>query len=377
MGMKQYQLIAGWVSAWLVAMVPFASQAFTVDSVVMSDDATDVVTDISDFIPANPSEDMVMEMTGFSYTADTGSATYTATFTVTDDADELDTAPFVMAPGADISSFTVESLGDNSYQYSVTFTTSTLYIPDQGVGQQFLFVFIGTVENPSPENPEPGNGPPAAMSGGYIATTVQEFQMVPPSGPGDAQFGVILSGPSGTSGFFKMKFPAGMLELMSTMSGKTIDASNLAVFVDNDQASTTVTATEDGGVLMDIQVTFAEGSTDTLALSPLAANVSKEIVAKEQLPLSSAFLSSSVKQTERASLYGWKKSSYANKSVKIYRKKAGTKKFALVDTVMTDDDGYYEYNFKAKKLQLKNGSYVFKAVSGGVTSPKQTLVVTK
>ena len=201
--------------------------------------------------------------------------------------------------------------------------------------------------------------------------------MVPPSGPGDAQFGVILSGPSGTSGFFKMKFPAGMLELMSTMSGKTIDASNLAVFVDNDQASTTVTATEDGGVLMDIQVTFAEGSTDTLALSPLAANVSKEIVAKEQLPLSSAFLSSSVKQTERASLYGWKKSSYANKSVKIYRKKAGTKKFALVDTVMTDDDGYYEYNFKAKKLQLKNGSYVFKAVSGGVTSPKQTLVVTK
>ena len=108
MGMKQYQLIAGWVSAWLVAMVPFASQAFTVDSVVMSDDATDVVTDISDFIPANPSEDMVMEMTGFSYTADTGSATYTATFTVTDDADELDTAPFVMAPGADISSFTVE-----------------------------------------------------------------------------------------------------------------------------------------------------------------------------------------------------------------------------------------------------------------------------
>lgn len=373
--MKKYQFIAAGLGAWLFAMIPFTSQAFTVESVVTSDDATDVVMDVSDMVPFDPPGDMVQDMAVFSYTADTGSATYTATFTVTDDADELDNAPFVMAAGADVSSFTLDS-STEPYQYSVTFTTGDLYIPEQGVGQQFIFVFIGTAENPSMENPEPGNGPPAAMSGGYIATTVQDFQIVPPSGPQDAQFGVILNGQAGTSGFFKMKFPSSMLDLMSTMSGKTITAEDLAVFVDNDQATTSVTETDDGGVLIDIQVTFTDGSTDIESSSINASTVSKEVVAKEQLPLSSAFLDSSVKRSESASFYGWKKSSYANKKVKIFRKKSGGK-FALVDTVTTDDDGYYEYNFKAKKLGLKTGSYVFKAVSGGVTSPKQTLTITK
>lgn len=374
--MKKYQFIAAGLGAWLFAMIPFTSQAFTVESVVTSDDATDVVMDVSDMVPFDPPGDMVQDMAVFSYTADTGSATYTATFTVTDDSDELTAAPFVMAAGADVSSFTLDS-STEPYQYSVTFTTGDLYIPEQGVGQQFIFVFIGTAENPSMENPEPGNGPPAAMSGGYIATTVQDFQIVPPSGPQDAQFGVILNGQAGTSGFFKMKFPSSMLELMGTMSGKTITAEDLAVFVDNDQATTSVTETADGGVLIDIQVTFTDGSTDVQSISPHASTVSKEIVAKEQLPLSSAFLKSSVQRGKQASFYGWRKAKAISKTVKIYRKKAGASKFTLVDTVTVDETGYYEYNFKAKKLALKNGSYVFKAVSGGVTSPKQTLVITK
>ncbi|EKD76353.1 MAG: hypothetical protein ACD_43C00143G0004 [uncultured bacterium] len=374
--MKKYKLIASCLGAWLFAMVPLASHAFTVTSTVTSSDATDVVTDVSDMVPSAGPADIIEKVTAFNYTAETGTATYTATFTVTDDANELDAAPFIMAAGANITDFSLDSATE-PYQYTATFTTGDFYIPDMGISQQFVFVFIGTVPNPSLDNPVPGNGPPAAMSGGYIATTVQDFQIIPPTGPEDAAFGVILNGPADTSGFFKMKFPASMLELMSTMSGKTIDATNLAVFVDDDQASMSVTPTDDGGVLIDIQVTFSDGSTDTASVTADSSTVSKQIVAKEQLDLSLALINATVARNEKATLYGWRESNYANKTVKIYRKKSGSSKFTLIDTVTTDNAGYYEYSFKAKKLSLKAGTYIFKAVSGGVSSPKQSLVITK
>ncbi|MFA6475675.1 MAG: hypothetical protein WCV88_05795 [Patescibacteria group bacterium] len=374
--MKKYKFIVGCLGAWLLAMMPLASQAFTVTSTVTSSDATDVVTDLSAMVPSEGPEGILQEVTAFSYTADSGSATYTANFTVTDDADELTVAPFVMGAGANISNLTLDSSSE-PYQYSVTFTTGDFYIPDMGKAQQFVFVFVGTAANPSLDNPEPGNGPPDAMSGGYIATTVQDFQIIPPTGPDDAQFGVAVNGPAGTTGFFNMKFPASMLALMSTMSGKTINASNLAVFVDDDQASVSVTETDDGGALMAIAVTFSTDSTETTSsLASASSTISKEIVAKEKLSLSSAFAVASVQRSEQAKLYGWKKSDKANKTVKIYRKKSTASKFTLVGTVTTDSDGYYEYKFKAKKIGLTAGTYKFKAVSGGVTSPKQTLVIT-
>lgn len=369
---KKRVYLSSLVVALGLVLLPLSSRAFTVTSQVSSSDPLDIVTDVTSFVPTNPGG-MSEEIVAYDYSAETGSATYTAVFTATADNGDVTTAPFVMAAGADISDLTVETLAEGLFQYSVTFVAGDFYIPGEGKSQQFMFIFIPTVTDPSLENPEPGNGAPASMSGGYIASSVQDFQIVPPAGPEDAQFGVILNGPVGTSGFFKMKFPATMLALMSTMSQKTVTAADLAVFIDNDQASVSVSETADGGALLDIQITFSDDSTAT---EVAASTVSKEIVAKEKLELSSAFIDSSVKRGKTATFYGWKGENKANKKVRIYRKKSGGN-FALVDTVRTNSAGYYEYAFRAKKLSLKVGEYVFKAVSGDVTSPRQTLTIQK
>lgn len=367
---KKRIYLSSLVVAFGLAVLPFSSQAFTVTRQVVSSDPLDIVTDVTDLMPTNPNS-MGEEIVGYSYTAEAGSATYTADFTVSADNGDITTAPFMMAVGADISDFAVETLAADLFQYTVTFVSGDFYIPGEGKSPQFVFIFVPTVADPTPDNPEPGNGAPASMSGGFAAMTVQDFQIVAPTGPEDAQFGVSLTGPAGTSGFFKMKFPATMLALMGTMSQKTITAKDLALFVDNNQASVNVSETDDGGALLDIQITFIDDSTAT---EVAASTVTKEIVAKEKLELSSAFIDSTVKRSKIATFYGWKSANKANKKVKIYRKNSGGN-FSLVDTVRTNAAGYYEYTFKAKKLALKAGDYVFKAVSGNDTSPKQTLTI--
>jgi hypothetical protein len=234
-------------------------------------------------------------------------------------------------------------------------------------------VYIATVADPSRENAEQ-SGPPASMGGGYISTTVQEFQISPPSGPDEYGFGLTLTGPANTTGYFNMYMPSTMLDLMSTMSQTTITAADMAIFIDEMQAYTSITETEEGGALINIDVTFTEGDTSTSTLAT-DDTVTKSIQAMQQEDLSAAFTLSNVSRKEKTTLYGWLASGENHKRIKIYRKKEGHKKYTLVKQKWTDEDGYYTWTFKAKKQNMKKGEYKFKAKHGSTYSEVLTLTV--
>lgn len=376
---KHLFLFVFFVGAAAVLFTPIMSKAELVpDCTVTSSDPLDEITQFSP--PSNPPDPNIVEtVAGFMYTADTGSATYDVTCTVTSDA-TLNSAPMVMAGGFNVAydDFTITQNSDTEYVYSISGVAGDFYPPDDTPSepnQEWVYVFIATGSDPTPQNPEQ-SGPPASMGGGFISTTVQEFQISPPSGPDEFGFGLTLDGPPNTTGFFKMYMPASMLALMSTMSGKTITVDDMAVFIDDDQASTTISETDAGGALININVTFTSGNTST-ATSALVESetVSKSIEAKEKLALSAAFVKTSVLRDKYAKLYGWKKTNFKNKAVKIFRKKKGDDSYTLVDTVYTDNAGYYLYKFKPKTEDMAKGTYYFKTKCSGLTSLKQTLKV--
>lgn len=358
----------------LALVMPITTRAMTAVCSGTSSDPADVLTPFDP--PSNPPEGVTIEedVTSLNYTAATGSATYNVTCTVTDDTD-FTSAPFLMAAGFNMNhdSFTVTQTSATEYSYSFSGISGDFYIPDDEdpatPDPEMVFVFMANGTDPSMTNPEPNNGPPASMGGGYISTTVQNFQIIPPSDPNDPAIGVSLTGPVGISGYFKMYLPPSMLTLMGTMSGKTMAAADMAVFIDDDQASMSVTETTSGGALIDINITFTEDDTSTAALA--STDVTKEIITKEKLALSASFKKASVSKGKTAKLYGWKKSGYQNKSVNIYKKKKGATSYSLVETLKLNSTGYYKYSFKTNK----KGTYYYKVKCGKISSEKQTLTI--
>lgn len=372
--MKKYFLKALLILGAVFFVMPLTSNAMTAVCSGTSSDPADVVTTFDP--PSNPPEGMTSEedVTSLIYTAATGTATYNVECTVSDDT-ELASAPMLMAAGFNMNhdSYLVHQLTATSYYYSFTGVSGDFYIPEQDEipDPEMVFVFIATAADPSLSNPVPSNGPPASMGGGYISTTVQDFQIVPPTDPSDPAIGVTLTGPASISGFFKMYLPPTMLTLMGTMSGKTMTAADMAVFVDDSQASMSITETSSGGALIDININFTEGNTATASSIASTTDVTKEIVTKEKLPLSAAFKKATISKNKTARLYGWKSENYTNKTAKIYKKKKGATSYTLVKTVDLDNVGYYKYNFTAKN----KGTYYYKVKSAGLTSEKLTLVV--
>ncbi|MFA6027342.1 MAG: hypothetical protein WC752_00215 [Patescibacteria group bacterium] len=375
--MKKHLLLSMFfMGAMCLCLLPQTTNAaMDTTCTVTSSDATDMVVSFDP--PSNSPNPLVVEdVVGYVYTADTAVPTYTVSCTVTSDT-ELLGAPMLMTAGFEIDhdTFTVTQNSTTSYTYSYTGTTGTFYVPDGDAeaDKDFVMVFIAVGADPSMQNPT-SSGPPASMSGGYISTTVQEFQITPPSGPDEFGFGLTLDGPSGVSGFFKMYMPQTMLNLMGTMSSTTITAEDLAVFIDDAQATTSVTTTAAGGAYIDIGITFSTGNTTTAsALS--TGTVTKSVETKEKEDLSAAFKKKTVLRGNYAKMYGWKKTSFKNKAVKIYRKLKGDDSYTLVDTVYTDNTGYYLYKFKPKAKNMAKGTYYFKAKCAGINSTKQTLKV--
>jgi hypothetical protein len=192
---------------------------------------------------------------------------------------------------------------------------------------------------------DPTQGPPEEAQGMWMSTNLMEWEIIPPS-PQNPQFGFELSGPAGYQGYFQMFLPNAVLDLMSQMTGKTLEASDLAVFVDDGQASLGIEQLADG-ILIDISVTFKDENTQVSAAA--GDNVTKSIATGEKLPLSLQARKGIIKQGKTAKLYGWVKSGKKGKTVTIWRKRPTDDEFVKRDAVTTKKDGYYEYEFTARK----------------------------
>ncbi|OGY86801.1 MAG: hypothetical protein A2458_03130 [Candidatus Kerfeldbacteria bacterium RIFOXYC2_FULL_38_9] len=335
------------------------------------------ITDISEMVP-DTHEGTIEVLKAFQYTSTMGEVEYTAVFTIDEtDGVAIAGAPMVLSMGAEIQSLQYDT---DAKAFTIEFITTPFYIPnEEALSSMFQIIFIETVADPSPENPEQSMGPPASMALGYISTSVPEFQLMPPEGPESMGFGLTLTGPAGVTGFFKMYMPPTMLTLMGTMSGKTVTADDLAVFMDGTQASLNMTETEEGGVLTEVSVVFAEGNTLTTSRvtssieQASSDTVTREVITKERLPLSLALKKSIVSKNKATRLYGWLKSGKQGKQILILQKKQGDDKYVVIARVRTKANGYFQRVIKRKKA----GDYQLKAVykKGNKKSDVQTLTV--
>ncbi|MEW6407936.1 MAG: hypothetical protein AB1465_04560 [Patescibacteria group bacterium] len=336
-------------------------KAFAALQATLSSASPTDVTDISDRIPAKTPGELLK---AYSYTSDIGT-TYTFVFDLAnDDGTPVTRQPFLINVGSKVTAYTYDS---TTQKLTITVVTQIWYPPKAtNPEKEIVFVILPTIESTKPGE---GEGPPHAMAGGYVSTTVLDFRILPPE-KGEPGFGLSLSGAPGTSGFFNMLMPKTMFDFMSQQTGKTITPKDLAIFIDNQQASVSVTDLN-GAAFIDITITFSSGNTTTGAALGMAATVTKEIVAKEKLPLSLAVKKATLKKNKKAKLYGWLESGKKGKEVTILKKKKGEKEFTKIATVATKKHGYFYYKFKA----AEKGKYFYKAQFKKKKSSKAALKV--
>lgn len=311
----------------------------TLDSVSPTD-ATEV-TDLSS------SGDMIMKY--FSYTNPVGTE-YTFQFSISNsDGTPVLYCPLLVTGGVKVKSFTYDS---STQKITLVATTEVANTPETST-------LISLIFSPLAENIV---YPPVSAAGAYIASTVSEFSLALPQ-PGAPEMGIWLTADQNYSTFFNMWVPPATLAYMSELSGKTITVKDLAVFIDDKQASANVTELNGGGFI-DINITFASGDTTTGAARQNGEKITKEIVAKPKLPLSLAAKKEMVKKNKNAELYGWLENGKKNQKITIWRKKKGEKKYTKTATIKTKTAGYFYCKFKAKK----RGTYYYKAVYKKKTS---------
>lgn len=347
MGVIKQYLTTG-LAVVIFAVAGFWAQpslAFTADLVSITPDATDMTDQLQGGgAPAG------VALFGWLGTVDTD---YTAVFSV-------DESPaMIVSPGADLST-------DNAWSYDADAGTVTVNFTLKGL--------IGSDEFPIPDgmgmtivalvpSSDDGSGPPVEMTGGWFATNLQSWEIVPPS-PENVAFGFNLTGPSGETGYFHMFMPTSLIDLMGQMRGENLTVDDLAVFNGDYQSSMSVTEVT-GGAYIDINVTFNDTSTTVSATS----DVTKSITAAPRLALSLAAKKTSITSGSKAKLYGWINKNKANKTVEIWSKASGAKKFTKLTSVKTDDTGYFYSNQKLKKTTK------FKAIYRSNTTDKITVNV--
>ncbi|MEW6408288.1 MAG: hypothetical protein AB1465_06405 [Patescibacteria group bacterium] len=259
--------------------------------------------------------------------------------------------PFLITGGVRVNSFTYDSA---TQKMTLIVKTEDLNLPS-GTVSLISLIFTSLAESVE--------YPPVAVAGAYIASTVSEFSLILPQ-PGMPEMGISLTGDPNTSTFFNMFVPAATLAYMSELSGKTIGVKDLAVFIDDKQASTNVTELNGGGFI-DINITFSSGDTTTGAAFQNGEKVTKEIIAKQKLPLSFAAKKEIIKKNKTAEFYGWLEKGKKNQKIVILRKKKREKKYTQIATVKTKKSGHFYYKSKAKA----KGTYYYKAVYKNKKSP--------
>ena len=211
------------------------------------------------------------------------------------------------------------------------------------------------------------DGPPVEMTGAWLNTNVQNWELIPPS-PDNVAFGFSLTGPAGETGFFHMFMPETMVDLLSELSGEDLTIEDLAVFNGDNQSSMSITEIE-GGAYIDINVTFSEA-----VVAPTAKNssITKNITVQEQLPISLAANKTTVKSSGKAQLFGWLKSGQKDKTIEVWRKVKGAESFTKWKQVKTNKAGRYEVKFTPSKT----ASYKVKYKASGKTKVSSVTKIT-
>ncbi len=357
--LKKFMGMAIALSAFAIVLVPFSARAANTVTLTDSNGLTDITSSAMEQEKGDEAEGAEGE--NFFILCDgadwencqkiSRGTEYEVTFTITgDDAEEGPVMVFVMGGDVDY---------DNSWSYSYDSTTEegTLTIPfikrpfydEDGTKVPAFGINIEFAVA------EGEDGPPSQMAGSYLASTVMENELVPPA-PGNPAFGFTLTGASGTSGFVHFYIPPALIELLSYYEGIDLTPSDMAVFMDDDQVFASITETDEGGALIEIDVVFTAGNTTTSGISK-TTSVTKSIVAKQKLPISFTPKKSSLKRGKTAKIYGWLKNSKNNQTVRIYRKKKTGTKYNLVKKVTTNKNGYFYHKFVPKK----KGNYYYKA----------------
>lgn len=330
---------------------PAQTHAMTATLVSITPDATQM--DISMNVPS------YVTASAFIGTSD---ETYTVVYSV----DE--TPAMVVTPGGDMDL-------DHNWSYDASTGLVTVILQNAGVkgsqdGEEVpagMGMFIVALMGVAPEGED---GPPASMIGGWLATDIMNWELVPPSA--DAPyFGFSLSGTSGDSGFLHMFIPSAVIDEISGYIGKTLTPADMAVFENNDQSSASVTDV-DGSAYIDINVVFSD---DITSPETASATVTKEITAGAQLDVSLAATKYSVSKGKKTTLYGWLKSGKADKTVTVWRKLKGEDSYTKIETLTTETDGYFSTSQTVNKTAHYKIKYKKNSNATAKYSPVQKVTV--
>ncbi len=207
---------------------------------------------------------------------------------------------------------------------------------------------------------EEEDGPPTDMNGSWMATNLMNWNLIPPSDEngGTPYFGYQLSGTTGESGFFQMFMSDGTKDMLSEMADEELDWTDLAVYLDDDQASLSITETT-GGALVDIQVTFSENTTKISSLASRTGGeeeqITKQVKVREQAARTFACKSYRKAKGDKFTCFGWIKNGKKNQKVSLWRKALGKKKWVKQDvSTLKNNNGYFKFRPAMKK---KTASY--------------------
>ena len=200
-------------------------------------------------------------------------------------------------------------------------------------------------------------GPPVQGAGTFMSTNIASWCEIPPSAE-SPYFGFRFIAPSGTSGYVKKKIAPGLLALLSSLVGKTLDATNIAVFNTGFEASKSVVATPDGGVLITLTFDFLQTATrlkDAVSATTKqtgvksTASVSKTILTAEEEAISLSPTDTKV-TTAKTTLYGFIANDALGtaKSISIQRKSGS--KITTIGKATINSDGSYTKSISSTTL---------------------------
>lgn len=220
----------------------------------------------------------------------------------------------------------------------------------------------GPLNGTTPTDDKPG--PPLESAGTFMSTNVAEWCVIPPTA--DQPFsGYMVRAKSAKTGYIKHKISPTLVKLLSLLSGRDLTRDDVAIFNGDVEASKSVTATDDGGLLISVQVSFNKNSTVIAPItrglrrgvSTKAATSTKTITTSEEEDLSLAPRSFAVTGTN-ASLYGFvdDPTTLSGQTVTIQKQKGDD--LVTVGTAVIQADGSYSTKVRANKLFGKISSNV-------------------
>ena len=215
------------------------------------------------------------------------------------------------------------------------------------------------------DDPTKRPGPPLESAGSFMSTNLASWCIIPPN-ESQPFFGFYLRGPSGTKGYVKKKVAPALVNLISTLSGRSLVSTDFGIYNGDVLASRSVSATDDGGLLINVALVFS--STSTLISPNLSPKVSRRRTASERATTTSAVdkvVTASEAESlsiapndfsvngSRAALYGFVTDAgdLIGKTVTI-KKQVGSK-YRAVGRAKVKEDGSYSLRIPVTEFQIQ------------------------